>query len=88
MEDIWTKGMDIKDDQGNPIHLSPENLTEVSEAIKIDNGKNIVALYTSSTFTDEQYLAVSEALDDILSCDSGDAEYRACVNVLGKGFDE
>lgn len=88
MEDIWTNGMDIKDDQGNLIHLSPENLTEVSEAIKIDNGKNIVAVYTSSTFTDEQYLAISEELDNILSCESGDAEYRACIKILGVGFDE
>lgn len=38
MEDIWTNGMDIKDGQGNLIHLSPENLTEVSEAIK----KNLI----------------------------------------------
>lgn len=87
MENIWTEGTVVNDGKGNPVYLDSQALTEVLQKIKVDNGKNIVAVYTEREFTEEQYIEVYEQLEDILACDSGDAEYRACKDVLGDDFD-
>lgn len=87
MENIWKDGTVVTDGKGDPVYLDSQALTEVLNKIKADNGKNIVAVYTEKEFSEEQYIEVYEQLEDILTCDSGDAEYRACKDVLGDDFD-
>lgn len=87
MENIWENGTVVTDGKGNPVYLDSQALTEVLNKIKADNGKNIVAVHTEKEFSEEQYVEVYEKLEDILACDSGDAEYRACKDVLGVDFD-
>lgn len=87
MENIWKDGTNVKNYNGEMIHLDPQALTEVLRKINADNGKNIVSVYTEKKFSEEQYVEVYEKLEDILACDSGDAEYRACKDVLGNDFD-
>lgn len=87
MENILKDGTVVTDGKGNLIHLDSQALTEVLRKINADNGKNIVSVYTEKEFSEEQYVEVYEKLEDILACDSGDAEYRACKDVLGNDFD-
>lgn len=87
MENIWKDGTTVKNYNGEMIHLDPQALSEALQKIKADNGKNIVAVYTERKFTEEQYIRVYEKLENILECDSGDAEYRACKEALGNDFD-
>ena len=87
MENIWKDGIVVTDGKGNSVHIDPQALDKVLLKIKADNGKNIVAVYTEREFSEEQYIKVYEKLEDILECDSGDAEYRACKDILGNDFD-
>lgn len=87
MENIWKDGTNVKNYNGEMIHLDPQALSEVLQKIKADNGKNIVTAYTNKKFTEEQYIRVYEKLENILECDSGDAKYCACKEVLGNDFD-
>ena len=73
---------------GETFHLDPEMVSQIFEAIKEDNGRNYVATYTSRQFTREQYIAVCDEVENLFADDSGDAKYRACEHVLGKGFDK
>lgn len=81
---IWEYGMDLTKD-GETFHLDPEMVSQIYEAITEDNGKNYVATYTSRKFTREQYIAICDEVENLLTNDS--VEYRACENVLGVGFD-
>ncbi len=86
---IWEYGMDfINTKDGETMHVTPEMVRQIFEAIKEDNGRNYVASYTSRKFTREQYIAVCDEVENLLANDSGDAEYRACEHVLGEGFDK
>ena len=84
---IWEYGMDLTKN-GETMHVTPEMVRHIFEAIKEDNGRNYVASYTSRKFTREQYIAVCDEVENRLADDSGDAEYRACEHVLGEGFDK
>ena len=84
---IWEYGFDFTKD-GKTFHLDPEVVSQVFEAIKEDNGRNYVVLYTNREFTREQYIAICDEVENLLADNSGDAKYRACENVLGKGFDK
>lgn len=84
---IWEYGTDLAKD-GETMHVTPEMVRQIFEAIKEDNGRNYVASYTSRKFTREQYIAVCDEVENRLADDSGDAEYRACEHVLGEGFDK
>lgn len=84
---IWEYGMDLTKN-GETMHVTPEMVRQIFEAIKEDNGRNYVASYTSRKFTREQYIAVCDEVENRLADDSGDAEYRACEHVLGEGFDK
>ena len=81
---IWEYGMDLTKD-GETFHLDPEMISQIYEAITEDNGRNYVATYTSRKFTREQYIAICDEVENLLTNDS--VEYRACENVLGVGFD-
>lgn len=81
---IWEYGMDLTKD-GETFHLDPEMVSQIYEAITEDNGRNYVATYTSRKFTREQYIAICDEVENLLTNDS--VEYRACENVLGVGFD-
>lgn len=81
---IWEYGMDLTKD-GETFHLDPEMVSQIYEAITEDNGRNYVATYTSRKFTREQYIAICNEVENLLTNDS--VEYRACENVLGVGFD-
>lgn len=81
---IWEYGMDLTKD-GETFHLDSEMVRQIFEAIKEDNGRNYVATYTSRKFTREQYIAICDEVENLLTNDS--VEYRACEHVLGKGFD-
>lgn len=81
---IWEYGMDLTKD-GETFHLDPEMVSQIYEAITEDNGRNYVATYTSRKFTREQYIAIYNEVENLLTNDS--VEYRACENVLGVGFD-
>ena len=86
---IWEYGMDfVNTKDGETMHVTPEMVRQIFEAIKEDNGRNYVASYTSRKFTREQYIAVCDEVENLLANDSGDAEYRACEHVLGEGFDK
>ena len=86
---IWEYGMDfVNTKDGETMHVTPEMVRQIFEAIKEDNGRNYVASYTSRKFTREQYIAVCDEVENRLADDSGDAEYRACEHVLGEGFDK
>ena len=82
---IWEYGMDLTRD-GETFHLDPEMVSEIYSAMKEDNGRNYVATYTSRKFTREQYIAICDEVENLLTNDS--VEYRACEHVLGKGFDK
>ena len=82
---IWEYGMDLTRD-GETFHLDPEMVSEIYSAMKEDNGRNYVATFTSRKFTREQYIAVCDEVENLLTNDS--VEYRACEHVLGKGFDK
>lgn len=84
---IWEYGMDFTK-YGQTVHVTPEMVSQIYEAIKEDNGRNYVATYTSRKFTREQYIDVCDEVENLLADDSGDAEYRACEHVLGVGFDK
>lgn len=81
---IWEYGMDLTKD-GETFHLDPEMVSQIYEAITEDKGRNYVATYTSRKFTREQYIAICDEVENLLTNDS--VEYRACENVLGVGFD-
>lgn len=81
---IWEYGMDLTKD-GETFHLDQEMVSQIYEAITEDNGRNYVATYTSRKFTREQYIAICDEVENLLTNDS--VEYRACENVLGVGFD-
>lgn len=86
---IWEYGMDfVNTKDGETMHVTPEMVRQIFEAIKEDNGRNYVASYTSRKFTREQYIAVCDEVENLLANDSGDAKYRACEHVLGEGFDK
>lgn len=80
-------GMDLTKD-GEIFHLDPEMVSQIFETIKEDNGRNYVATYTSREFTKEQYIAISDEVENLLADNSGDTEYLACEHVLGVGFDK
>lgn len=83
---IWEYGMTLtKDDE--TLHLDPEMISQIFEAIKEDNGKNYVATYTSRKFDREQYIAICDEVENLLANDSKDVKYCACEHVLGVGFD-
>ena len=82
---IWEYGMDFTKD-GETFHLDPKMVSQIYEAITEDNGRNYVATYTSRKFTREQYIAICDEVENLLTNDS--VEYRACEHVLGKGFDK
>lgn len=83
---IWEYGMNLtKDDE--TLHLDPEMISQIFEAIKEDNGKNYVATYTSRKFDREQYIAICDEVENLLANDSKDVKYCACEHVLGVGFD-
>ena len=82
---IWEYGMDFTKD-GETFHLDPEMVRQIFEAITEDNGRNYVATYTSRKFTREQYIAICDEVENLLTNDS--VEYRACEHVLGEGFDK
>ena len=82
---IWEYGMNLTKD-GETFHLDPEMVSQIYEAITEDNGRNYVATYTSRKFTREQYIAICDEVENLLTNDS--VEYRACEHVLGKGFDK
>lgn len=84
---IWEYGMDFTQD-GKTVHVTPEMVSKIFEAIKEDNGRNYVATYTDRKFTREQYIDICDEVETLLADDSGDAEYRACEHVLGVGFDK
>lgn len=81
---IWEYGFDFTRN-GETFHLDPEMVSQIYEAITEDNGRNYVATYTSRKFTREQYIAICDEVENLLTNDS--VEYRACENVLGVGFD-
>ena len=81
---IWEYGFDFTRN-GETFHLDPEMVSQIYEAITDDNGRNYVATYTSRKFTREQYIAICDEVENLLTNDS--VEYRACENVLGVGFD-
>lgn len=81
---VWEYGFDFTKD-GETFHLDPEMVSQIYEAITEDNGRNYVATYTSRKFTREQYIAICDEVENLLTNDS--VEYRACENVLGVGFD-
>ena len=78
---IWEYGMDFTKD-GETFHLDPKMVSQIYEAITEDNGRNYVATYTSRKFTREQYIAICDEVENLLTNDS--VEYRACEHVLGK----
>lgn len=82
---IWEYGMDLTKD-GKTFHLDPEMVRQIFEAITEDNGRNYVATYTSRKFTREQYIAICDEVENLLTNDS--VEYLACEHVLGEGFDK
>ena len=82
---VWKYGFDFTKD-GETFHLDPEMVSQIYEAITEDNGRNYVATYTSRKFTREQYIAICDEVENLLTNDS--VEYRACEHVLGKGFDK
>lgn len=83
---IWEYGMNLtKDDE--TLHLDPEMINQIFEAIKEDNGRNYVATYTSRKFDREQYIAICDEVENLLANDSKDVKYCACEHVLGVGFD-
>ena len=82
---VWEYGFDFTKD-GETFHLDPEMVSQIYEAITEDNGRNYVATYTSRKFTREQYIAICDEVENMLTNDS--VEYRACEHVLGKGFDK
>ena len=82
---VWEYGFDFTKD-GETFHLDPEMVSQIYEAITEDNGRNYVATYTSRKFTREQYIAICDEVENLLTNDS--VEYRACEHVLGKGFDK
>lgn len=81
---IWEYGFDFTRN-GETFHLDPEMVSQIYEAITEDNGRNYVATYISRKFTREQYIAICDEVENLLTNDS--VEYRACENVLGVGFD-
>lgn len=81
---IWEYGFDFTRN-GETFHLDPEMVSQIYEAITEDNGRNYVATYTSRKFTREQYIAICDEVENLLTNDS--VEYRACENVLGVDFD-
>ena len=81
---IWEYGFDFTKN-GETFHLDSEIVSQIYEAITEDNGRNYVATYTSRKFTREQYIAICDEVENLLTNDS--VEYRACENVLGVGFD-
>ncbi len=82
---IWEYGFDFTKN-GETFHLDSEIVSQIYEAITEDNGRNYVATYTSRKFTREQYIAICDEVENLLTNDS--VEYRACEHVLGKGFDK
>ena len=82
---VWEYGFDFTKD-GETFHLDPEMVSQIYEAITEDNGRNYVATYTNRKFTREQYIAICDEVENLLTNDS--VEYRACEHVLGKGFDK
>lgn len=87
-KDIWTDGFFLASERnGSAIEITPSMLSEIYRQMKIQDGKNIVAVYSEKEFSDEEYIAVKEALDDIQSADSGDDEYQACIKALGADFE-
>lgn len=61
-------------------------VSQIFEAIKEDNGRNYVAIYTDREFTKEQYIAISDEVENLLADDS--VKYLVCKHVLGVGFDK
>lgn len=79
-------GMNLTRD-GETFHLDPEMVNQIFEAIKEDNGRNYVATFTNRKFSREQYIAICDEVENLLTNDSGDVKYHACEHVLGVGFD-
>lgn len=79
-------GMNLTRD-GETFHLDPEMVNHIFEAIKEDNGRNYVATFTNRKFSREQYIAICDEVENLLTNDSGDVKYHACEHVLGVGFD-
>lgn len=89
MSNIFVNGLTLENPEtGDPVKLTPTMIREVICQINIQNGRDLIENYTSNEYDDELCKKVSEKLEKILSDDSGDAEYRACISVLGEHFDE
>lgn len=88
MKNIWTEGLTVSDDGGTPVEITPTMLSEINRRMKVQNGYDILSVFVAEPkCTEEQLLAISEKLDEILNCDSGDSERAACIKVLGDDFD-
>ena len=89
MKNIWTEGLTICDDGGVPVEITPSMLSEIYRRIKIQNGHDILSVFVAADgYSEEQLIAISEKLSEILNCDSGDSERAACAKVLGNEFDK
>lgn len=92
--DIWQYGLvivrDVNDEDAakENTYISPRDLVMILKAMKASDGYNICQCSELSKETKEfdarAYESVKDELDNILDCDSGDAEYRAIKTVLDR----
>lgn len=83
---IWKYGMDLSK-EGETIHLDPEMVRNVSDAVKEADGRKFVATYTSRELSREQYIAVCDAMRDYFDS-YGELGYFIIRRVLGEGFNK
>lgn len=83
---IWEYGMDLSK-EGETIHLDPEMVRKVSDAVKEADGRKFVATYTSRELSKEQYIAVCDEMRDYLDS-YGELGYFIIRRVLGEGFNK
>ena len=83
---IWEYGMDLSK-EGETIHLDPEMVRKVSDAVKEADGRKFVATYTSRELSKEQYIAVCDEMRDYFDS-YGELGYFIIRRVLGEGFNK